>query len=32
MDRVIDALQRSLIGHNAIALSNGMHGRVPPAV
>jgi hypothetical protein len=25
MDRVIDALQRSLIGHNAVALSNGMH-------
>ena len=25
MDRVIDALQRSLIGHNAIALSSGMH-------
>ena len=25
MDRVIDALQQSLIGHNAIALRNGMH-------
>lgn len=25
MDRVIDALQRSLIGHNATALGRGMH-------